>query len=126
MQLGIFAVLTVVVWGFESIFQYAYSIEWRNLAQAVQHELRQDAYDHVQQLDMAYFEDRSTGGLLAILNDDINQLERFLDGGANELLQVATSIIVIGLLFFALAPGVAWLAIIPMPLCLLRLRSLSA
>ena len=29
---------------------------------------------------------------MAILNDDVNQLERFLDGGANELIQVATTV----------------------------------
>ena len=41
-----------------------------------------DAYRHVQRLELAWFEDQSTGGLLAILNDDVNQLERFLDMGA--------------------------------------------
>ena len=44
-------------------------------------DLRIDAYAHLQNLDMAYFEERSTGRLMAVLNDDINQLERFLDGG---------------------------------------------
>jgi len=117
-QLWILAVLTVIVWVLESVFQYAYSVLWRNLAQTVQHELRQDAYNQVQRLDMAYFEDRSTGGLMAILNDDINQLERFLDGGANELWQVVTTVIVIGGMFFALAPSVAWLAVLPMPFVL--------
>ena len=33
----------------------------------------------------------SADHLLAILNDDINQLERFLDHGANELLQLITT-----------------------------------
>jgi ATP-binding cassette subfamily B protein len=73
------------------------------------------AYAHVQTLDMAYFEDRSTGGLLAILNDDVNQLERFLDVGANEVLQVVTTVIVIGAMFFGLAPTVAWMSFLPMP-----------
>jgi ATP-binding cassette subfamily B protein len=45
---------------------------------------------------MAYFEDRSTGRLMAVLNDDINQLERFLDRGANEVLQVITTVMLIG------------------------------
>jgi ATP-binding cassette subfamily B protein len=66
-------------------------------------------------MDMAYLEDQSTGGLMAILNDDINQLERFLDYGANDILQLITSVIVIGIMFFVLAPSVAWMAILPMP-----------
>ena len=69
---------------------------WRNLAQTVQHELRVEAYDHLQKLEMAYFEAGSSGRLLAILNDDINQLERFLDHGANEILQLITTVLVVG------------------------------
>jgi ATP-binding cassette subfamily B protein len=114
-QLVVLAGLTLIVWALESAFEYAYQIKWRNLAQTLQHELRTDTYDHVQSLDMAYFEDQSTGGLMSILNDDINQLERFLDIGANEVIQVVTTVLVIGAIFFALAPGVAWMALLPMP-----------
>ena len=115
MQLWILAGLTLIIWTFESAFQYAYSVAWRNLAQSIEHDLRLDAYAHVQGLEMAYFEDRSTGGLMAILNDDVNQLERFLDIGANEILQLLTTIIVIGAVFTAAAPSVAWMTVLPMP-----------
>ncbi len=118
-QLWVLLVATVVIWGLESAFEYAFGVLWRNLAQTVEHELRLDAYSHVQSLDMTYFEDQSTGELLAILNDDVNQLERFLDGGANQLIQVATTVICIGAAFFAIAPGVAGLAMAPMPLVLI-------
>ncbi len=114
-QLWILAGITLVVWGLESLFQYAYAILWRNLAQTLQHELRLDAYGHVQSLELAYFEDRSTGGLMSVLNDDINQLERFLDGGANDIIQLITTVLIIGGIFFALAPTVAWYAMLPMP-----------
>ncbi|HEX6385146.1 MAG TPA: ABC transporter ATP-binding protein [Anaerolineae bacterium] len=114
-QLWLLALITVIIWALESLFEYAYAVEWRNLAQTLQHELRLDAYGHVQDLELAYFEDRSTGGLMAILNDDINQLERFLDGGANDLWQVFTTVVVIGGIFVVLVPSVAWLALLPMP-----------
>lgn len=114
-QLWVLAGITLAVWIFESIFEYTYALYWRFLAQTVEHELRVDAYGHVQNLEMAYFEDRSTGGLMAILNDDINQLERFLDSGANNLLQIITSVIVIEALFLVSAPSVAWLTVLPIP-----------
>ena len=117
-QLIVLGVLTVVIWALESAFQYAYAVLWRNLAQTLQHEMRLDAYRQVQGLEMAFFEDRSTGGLMAVLNDDVNQLERFLDGGANDILQVSTTILVIGAAFFYLAPSVAWMAMLPMPFVL--------
>ncbi|MBD1894934.1 ABC transporter ATP-binding protein [Coleofasciculus sp. FACHB-129] len=117
-QLLILSFLSFIIWGLESIFEYAYALLWRNLAQNIEHDLRLDAYSHIQELELAYFEERSTGGLMSILNDDINQLERFLDRGANEILQVATTVVIIGGAFFILAPSVAWMAMLPMPFIL--------
>ncbi len=114
-QLLILTVFSVIVWGLESLFQYTYERLWRNLAQNIQHDLRIDAYSHLQNLELAYFEERSTGALLSILNDDINQLERFLDVGANEILQVMTTVIIIGAAFFIAIPGIAWMAMLPIP-----------
>ncbi|WP_346292147.1 ABC transporter ATP-binding protein [Sphaerothrix gracilis] len=114
-QFILISVLTFIVWAFESVFEYAYDRLWRNLAQNIQHQLRLNAYDHLQDLDLAFFENRSTGSLMSVLNDDINQLERFLDRGANEVLQVITTVIIIGSTFFILAPSVAWMAMLPMP-----------
>ncbi len=115
-QILVLAALTFVVWILESAFEYAYELVWRNLAQTVQHELRVETYHHVQGLDLAYFEDTSTGGLMAIINDDVNQLERFLDGGANDLIQTLTAVLGVAVVFFILAPSVALLAVIPIPL----------
>jgi len=117
-QLLVLAGLTVAVWLLESLFEYVFRVLWRNLAQDIQHELRIDTYGHVQALEVAYFEDRQTGGLLAIMNDDVNQLERFLDIGANEILQVLTTVILIGAAFFVLIGDLAWLAFAPMPVIL--------
>lgn len=115
-QLLVLAGITVIVWVLESVFEYLLDLSWRNLAQTLQHQLRLEAYTHIQDLELAYFEDRSTGGLMSILNDDVNQLERFFDRGINQILQVITSIVIIGILFFLLAPGVALLAFIPIPI----------
>lgn len=114
-QLVALAILNVLIWVLESVFEYALERLWRNLAQLVQDDLRLEAYAHIQSLEMAYFEDQSTGKLLAILNDDVNQLERFLDIGANEIIQVITTAVLISAAFFILAPTVAWLAILPIP-----------
>jgi ATP-binding cassette, subfamily B, bacterial len=115
-QLALLGGLTLAIWVLESVFEYLYMIAWRNLSQDLQHALRLDAYAHVQKLDLAYFEDRSTGNLVTILNDDVNQLERFLDGGANNLIQVATTLIAVGAVFFYVSPLIALLAFTPIPI----------
>jgi ATP-binding cassette, subfamily B, bacterial len=117
-QLLILSGLTLLIWGLESLFEYFFDRLWRELAQTVQHELRIDAYSHLQELELGFFESRSTGQLLSVLNDDINQLERFLDSGANELLQFATTVLFVGGTFIALAPMVSWWAMLPIPFIL--------
>ncbi len=114
-QLLILGFVTLLVWILESLFEYIQRVHWRNLAQSMQHDLRVDAYDHVQRLELAYFEDQSTGGLMAVLNDDINQLERFLDIGASDVVQIVTTVVVIGGIFFLVAPSIAWMAALPIP-----------
>jgi len=117
-QLGVLAVLSFLIWSAESLFEYLYALLWRNLAQRVQHELRLEAYDHLQRLQMGFFEASSSGRLLAILNDDINQLERFLDHGANELLQLITTVLAVGGAMVWLSPTVAGVSFLPIPVIL--------
>ena len=107
--------ITAILWSFESLFDYLKAVGWRNLAQDIQHDLRLATYDHTQRLDMAYFEEQSTGGLMSILNDDVNQLERFLDIGANEIIQLITTIVVVLGMFLIAAPSVTWLTVLPIP-----------
>ena len=115
-QLILLSVLTFLIWGLESLFEYFYGVLWRNLAQTVQHELRLETFDHVQKQGMGWFDERQKGDVLAILNDDINQLERFLDKGANDLLQVTTTVIVVGAVFIAISWKVALFAVLPIPI----------
>ena len=114
-QLILLSVLTFLIWGLESLFEYFYGVLWRNLAQTVQHELRLETFSHVQKQGMGWFDERQKGDVLAILNDDINQLERFLDKGANDLLQVTTTVIVVGAVFLAISWEVALFAVLPIP-----------
>ena len=115
-QLVLLSVLTFIIWGMESLFEYFYGILWRNLAQTVQHELRLNTFDHVQKQGMGWFDERQKGDILAILNDDINQLERFLDKGANDLLQVSTTVIIVGAVFLIISWEVALFAVLPIPI----------
>ncbi len=128
-QLWVLAAVTLFMWGMESATEYVMMLLWRNLAQQLQHDLRTETYRHVQGLELAYFENTTTGGLMSVLNDDINQLERFLDVGANDILQLATTVLVLGVFFFAVAPSIAWLAFLPFPIIVwgsLRFQALMA
>ena len=115
-QLVVLAILTFIIWGLESLFDYLSAVTWRGISQDIEHNLRTETFQNVLGLDMKYFENKSSGRLMAILNDDVNQLERFLDTGANKLLQTATTVIVIGGTFLYISPLIATFAFIPIPI----------
>ena len=115
-QLIILAILTLIIWGLESAFDYIAAVTWRNISQDIEHSLRTDTFNNVLDLDLAFFENKSSGRLMAILNDDVNQLETFLDNGANRLVQTATTVLVIGGTFLYISPLVAVFAFIPIPI----------
>ncbi|WP_122262590.1 ABC transporter ATP-binding protein [Ornithinimicrobium cerasi] len=114
-QLIWLAVINAVVWVLESTFDYLSSLAWRNLAQQVEHDLRVEAYAHVQGLDMAWHESRPTGATLSVVNDDVNQLERFLDTGVDKLWTLALNIVLVGAVFAASSWTLTLLAFLPIP-----------
>ena len=118
-QVLFLGLITFIIWALESLFQYIYSIQWRGLAQMVEHEVRVSAYDHSQRLGLSWHEEQATGNITAILNDDVNQLERFLNDGVNQIIQVIVSTICIGFIFFYISPLIASIAVLPVPIIFL-------
>ena len=62
---------------------------------------------------------KKVGDITAKLNDDVNQLERFLDNGFNSIIQIIVSTVAIGCWCFYISPLVASITILPVPIILL-------
>lgn len=118
-QLGWLAAINVVVWVIESGSEYLAAVAWRGLSQSIEHELRVEAYDHAQRLDVHWHEGRPQGATLATINDDVNQLERFLDIGAPALLQTALNVVLVGAVFAVASWQLLLLAFLPIPVIVL-------
>ncbi|OCH98163.1 ABC transporter [Legionella jamestowniensis] len=119
LQLVLLGALTFIAWSLESVFQYLYSVKWRNLAQAVEHRLRMETYQHIQSARMEDIDKTAIGQLIATINDDINQLERFLEDGINQIIQIVSSTILIGIIFLLCSPLITVFSILPIPFILL-------
>lgn len=117
-QLYLLGLLTLLIWGGESLFEFFFQRSWRELAQIVQRDLRSEVYTHIHRLDSRWFNQQQTGDLLATLNDDVNQLERFFNVGANNIIQLITTTLTVSFVFFYTAPQVAYWAMLPIPLIL--------
>ena len=118
-QLAWLAAINVIVWMIESGSEYVAAVLWRGLAQGVQHDLRVEAYDHAQHLDLTWHESRAAGATVATLNDDVNQLERLLDVGLPSILQTTLNVILVGAVFAASSLTLLIVAFLPIPLIVL-------
>ncbi|MCH2044698.1 MAG: hypothetical protein MK212_11320, partial [Saprospiraceae bacterium] len=114
-----FAGLIVVVFLFESLFEWLFSYGFKTLAQDVQHKLRLDAYNHLQRREIAYFEKQRLGNIMAILNDDINQLERFLNDSFNQIVQLTTLYLFAAVTMGAMSWKITLISLFPIPLILI-------
>lgn len=120
-QLLVLGLLMMITYALESLFEYLSSTRWWNLAQLVQHTFRVQAFERVQKSTLRSSLDQKTGNLLSILNDDINQLERFLEEGINNIIEIIGATFFIGGVFFYLAPKVGIGVIAPIPIIVLAI-----
>jgi len=79
-----------------AVFAWLMGFGLNAFAQRVQHAVRTDTYDAMQALDLGFFADKQTGELMSILNNDVNRLEQFLNGGLNVATRVTFIIISTG------------------------------
>ena len=117
-QMLLLGLMTLMVYGLGSLFEYLYAVRWWRLAQYVQHNFRMAAFERVQHSTMASFSKQKTGNLLSVLNDDINQLERFLEEGMDNIVDSISSVLLSSIAFFLLAPRIALLVVLPIPLAI--------
>ena len=115
-QLWFTTAVVAGAFGVGAVFHYVRNWGWNAFAQHVQHAVRVDTYDHMQRLDMAFFEDKQTGELLSVLSNDVNRLERFLNDGMNSASRLALMIVGIAAILFWLNPVLAVVALLPVPL----------
>ncbi len=82
----------------------------------LQHAIRVDSYEAMQRLDMAFFDDKQTGQVLAILNDDVRNLRMFLGSTVSSALQLVATVLGIAFVLFTLNWQLALVTLVAVPL----------
>ncbi|MFD1511973.1 ABC transporter ATP-binding protein [Halomarina rubra] len=99
-----------------ALFQWGKGWGLSVFAQRVQHDVRADTYDAMQGLDLGFFADKQTGELMSILNNDVNRLEQFLNGGLGVLTQLLVTVLGVAGLLFYVNPQLALLTLVTVPI----------
>ncbi|MDT3436127.1 ABC transporter ATP-binding protein [Haloarcula sp. 1CSR25-25] len=88
---------------------------WSVFAQRVQRDLRVDAYERLQDLELAYFTSRRTGDIMSVLNNDVNALETFLEDGLSATLWILATVGGIGMILVGLNAPLTAITLLPLP-----------
>ncbi|SEP20153.1 ATP-binding cassette, subfamily B [Halorientalis persicus] len=98
-----------------SVTRFAGRYLIQSTAQKIQRDLRDDAYDHLQHLSMDFFANHQTGGMLSILNSDINRLESFLNTEFRQFIRMLATVGGIAIVLTYYSPQLALIALAPVP-----------
>ncbi len=82
---------------------------------AVEFDLRQGVYEHLQRLELGFFDGQQTGQLMSRATVDLQAIRFFLGYGLIFLTQNALTITLASIVMFALNPALAALALVPVP-----------
>jgi len=99
-----------------AILNYINSWAWNHFAQHLQHEVRVDTYDVMQRLEMGFFDNKQTGEVMSILNNDVNQLESFLTNDLNGAIRIGVLVLGVGVIMFWLNWQLAIVAFVAVPM----------
>ena len=105
-----------VVYTLEAALNWVNSWTWNHFAQHLQHEVRTETYDAVQGLEMEFFDNKQTGEVMSILNNDVNQLENFLTSNLNSGIMIVVMVGGIGAIMLLVNWQLAIVSMITVPL----------
>ncbi len=108
-------VIAVLAYLLRSIARFGSRYLLQSTAQKVQRDLRNDTYDHLQHLSMDFFVSHQTGGMMSILNSDINRLEQFLNTEFRQLIRVVATVGGISVVLWTYSPKLTIIALAPVP-----------
>ncbi|MDP8944117.1 MAG: ABC transporter ATP-binding protein, partial [Actinomycetota bacterium] len=81
----------------------------------VEYDLRNRLYSHLQSLELGFFDDQQTGQLMSRSTVDLQAIRFFLGYGLVFMTQALVTILVAAAIMIALSPGLAAVALAPVP-----------
>jgi ATP-binding cassette subfamily B protein len=101
------------------VLRLAFSVQRRIVAGrvslGVEYDLRNRMYQHLQSLELAFFDTQQTGQLMSRATVDLQSVRFFLGYGLVFLVQSAITILIAAAVMFAVDPGLALVALAPTP-----------
>ena len=109
--------MTLIVGSFvaTSAFTWLYGVTANEFAHGVMHAVRADSFRKLLALDMTFFDEKQTGEVMAILNNDAGNLETFLDNALMNSVRLIVMVGAIAIILFSLHVQLALVTLVAVP-----------
>ena len=97
------------------VFTWVYGVAANNFAHRVMHSVRTDSFAKMQRLDMTFFDDKQTGEVMSVLNNDASNLEVFLDNALQNSARLGVMVVGIAAILFYLNWQLALITLVFVP-----------
>jgi ATP-binding cassette subfamily B protein len=108
--------LVAGAYALNSLLGWLNSYMWNSFSQHFQHEVRVDTYDAMQRRETDFFDNKQTGEVMSVLNNDVNQLEGFLTNNLNSLITIVVRCGGMGLVMLLINWRLALIPVAAIPL----------
>jgi ATP-binding cassette subfamily B protein len=111
-----FAILIVGASLFAGFFRFLIRETIIVISREIEFDLRQDFWEHIQKLPLRYFQNNSTGNIMAHATNDINSVRSFLGPAVMYSADTLTRLIIVITIMLSLNISLTLFALIPLPL----------
>lgn len=111
-----FALLIVGVALLAGVFQFSSRFIINSVSRRVEYEMRSDLFLHFQRLELAYFQQRKIGDLVARATNDLSQVRQMLGPGVSNLTNAIVALVVTAIAMVSIDPQLTLYSLTVMPL----------
>jgi len=115
-QLIHYAILIVLTSLFAGFFRYLIRQMIIVVSREIEYDLREDFWSHIQKLPLRYFQNNSTGNVMAHATNDINAVRSFLGPAVMYSTDTAIRLVIVVAVMISLNPSLTFYSLLPLPL----------
>ena len=111
-----YALLIVGASLFAGIFRFMIRQTIIVVSREIEYDLRYDFWNHIQQLPLRYFQNNSTGNIMAHATNDINAVRMFLGPAVMYSVDTSVRLVIVILIMFSLNSTLTIYSLLPLPI----------
>ena len=100
---------------FSGYFRYMIRMKMNVMSRKIEFDLRNDFWNHIQKLPLRFFQNNSTGNLMAHATNDINSVRMYVGPAIMYSFDTVTKFLMIFVLIIIISPSLTFYSLLPLP-----------